>query len=65
MQKDVITNIEQLPLMLSAKDLQSMGFSRQTTYQLLNRQDAPIIRIGKRIFAHKDRFLEWIEHLDG
>ena len=34
------------PEILSAKDLQDMGFSRSMSYALFNREDIPVIRIG-------------------
>lgn len=45
---------------LSAKDLQDMGFSRSMSYALFNRKDIPIIHIGKRKFIRREKFLEWI-----
>ena len=48
------------PEILSAKDLQDMGFSRSMSYALFNREDIPVIRIGKRKFIRRDRFMEWL-----
>ena len=48
------------PEILSAKDLQDMGFSRSMSYALFNRTDIPVIRIGKRKFIRREKFLEWI-----
>lgn len=48
------------PEILSAKDLQEMGFSRSMSYALFNREDIPVIRIGKRKFIRRDRFMEWL-----
>ena len=48
------------PEILSAKDLQDMGFSRSMSYALFNREDIPVIRIGKRKFIRREKFLEWI-----
>lgn len=48
------------PEILSAKDLQDMGFSRSMSYALFNREDIPVIRIGKRKFIRRERFMEWI-----
>lgn len=45
---------------LSAKDLQDMGFSRSMAYALFNRADVPVIHIGKRKFIRREKFLEWI-----
>lgn len=48
------------PEVLSAKDLQDMGFSRSMSYALFNRKDIPVIHIGKRKFIRREKFLEWI-----
>ena len=48
------------PEILSAKDLQDMGFSRSMAYALFNRADVPVIRIGKRKFIRREKFLEWL-----
>lgn len=45
---------------LSAKDLQDMGFSRSMSYALFNRADVPVIHIGKRKFIRREKFLEWL-----
>ena len=48
------------PEIFSAKDLQEMGFSRSMSYALFNREDIPVIRIGKRKFIRRERFMEWL-----
>ena len=48
------------PEILSAKDLQEMGFSRSMSYALFNREDIPVIRIGKRKFIRREIFMEWL-----
>ena len=48
------------PEILSAKDLQDMGFSRSMVYALFNRVDVPVIHIGKRKFIRREKFLEWL-----
>ena len=52
------------PEILSAKDLQDMGFSRSMSYALFNREDIPVIRIGKRKFIRRERFMEWLAELE-
>ena len=46
------------PEILSAKDLQDMGFSRSMSYALFNREDIPVIHIGKRKFIRREKFIE-------
>lgn len=53
-------DLKHAPEILSAKDLQDMGFSRSMSYALFNRTDVPVIRIGKRKFIRREKFLEWL-----
>ena len=56
-------DLKHTPEILSAKDLQDMGFSRSMSYALFNRTDVPVIHIGKRKFIRREKFLEWLaEH---
>lgn len=48
------------PLLLSAKDIQKMGISRSMSYQILNRSDVPVIKIGERKMVKRDEFLDWL-----
>ena len=51
----------ELPLLISAKDMQKMGISRAMSYQILNRADLPIIKIGERKMVKRDEFLAWLD----
>ena len=53
-------DLKHTPEILSAKDLQEMGFSRSMSYALFNREDVPVIRIGKRKFIRREKFFEWL-----
>ena len=53
-------DLKTIPEILSAKDLQDMGFSRSMAYALFNRADVPVIHIGKRKFIRRGKFLEWL-----
>ena len=53
-------DLKHTPEILSAKDLQDMGFSRSMAYALFNRADVPVINIGKRKFIRRGKFLEWL-----
>ena len=53
---------EHLPLMLNAEDFQAvMNISRAGAYQLMHREDFPVIMIGKRMVVPRDKFLEWVQ----
>jgi len=56
-ENNFVTNASDLPLVMSAEDIQRMGFSRSNAYALLNREDMPVIVIGKRRYLMRDKFL--------
>lgn len=49
------------PEMMTATDLQNFGFTRSMAYAFLNREDVPMIRIGKRKFIRREKFYKWLE----
>ena len=53
---------EMLPMMLSANEIQSMGFTRTMAYSILNRDDVPVVKIGNRKFIQRDKFFEWLDN---
>ena len=52
---------EMLPMMLSANEIQAMGFTRTMAYSILNRDDVPVVKIGNRKFIQKDKFFDWLD----
>ena len=52
---------ETLPMMLSANDIQIMGFTRTMAYNILNRDDVPVVKIGSRKFIQRDKFFDWLD----
>ena len=55
------TDYSKIPLVMDAKDLQNLGFSRSMVYNILNQSDFPVIVIGGRKLVHRDRFFEWLD----
>ena len=53
--------MEEMPAMITAADLQRFGISRPIAYQLINRPDMPTVKIGRRMFIPKDKFLSWLD----
>ncbi len=51
----------EVPLLLSAKDLVNLGISRYMAYRILNREDVPVIKIGDRKLIKRDDFFAWLE----
>ena len=52
---------EDFPLLMSAKDLQKVGVTKTMAYQLLNREDIPVVCIGGRKFVNRDKFFQWLD----
>lgn len=50
-----------LPMMLSANEIQTMGFTRTMAYNILNRDDVPVVKIGSRKFVQRDKFFDWLD----
>lgn len=51
-----------LPVLLSARHLiDQFGVSRPMAYHLLNREDLPVVAIGRRRFLVRDAFCHWLE----
>lgn len=47
---------------MNVSDLQqALGIGRAHAYDLVNREDFPKIRIGKRILIPRDAFLRWLD----
>ncbi len=53
-------NNYELPMIMSAKNLQAMGFSRSMAYRLLQGDLIPVVIIGKRRFIRHETLLEWL-----
>ena len=56
-----MNNRFELPVMVSAKDLQAMGFGRGMAYRLLRGDIIPVVTVGTRRFIRQSVLLEWIE----
>ena len=49
------------PELIDAHALQSQfGLSRSAAYQLLSRNDLPVVVIGRRRFMHRTLFEQWL-----
>lgn len=45
-----MSNREDMPMLLTANDLQAMGFRRAMVYKILNSADVPVVKIGNTPF---------------
>lgn len=52
---------ENLPMMLSANDIQAMGFTRTMVYKILSSDEVPVVKIGSRKFVQRDKFFTWLD----
>ena len=61
MKKSVFTSYDELPLLLNVKQLaELLGVSDSSVYELIQKDDFPSLRIGKRIVIHKEELRKWI-----
>ena len=52
---------ENLPMMLSANDIQAVGFTRTMVYKILSSEEVPVVKIGSRKFVQRDKFFAWLD----
>ena len=66
MKKSIYTNYDELPLLLSVKQLVDlMGVSDSSIYELVQEDDFPSLRIGNRIVVPKEKFCRWVDAQTG
>lgn len=59
---NVCNSVEQLPLILQAKDIQTLlGISKGKTYEIMNSNDFPTIYLNKRMVVTRDAFFQWLD----
>lgn len=61
------TAYDELPLLLNVKQVASLlGISDSSAYELIQEDDFPSLRIGKRIVVPKENLQQWIsDHTKG
>ena len=61
LKKSIYTSYDELPLLLNVKQLADLlGVSDSSVYELIQEDDFPSLRIGKRIVIPKEELREWI-----
>lgn len=61
MKESVFTSYDQLPLLLNVKQLAALlGVADSSVYELIEEEDFPSLRIGKRIVIPKEALRKWI-----
>jgi excisionase family DNA binding protein len=59
--KSTYTNIEDLPLMLNAREAaEVLRISKSKVYELAQSESFPAIRIGKRVVIPRDKLIQWM-----
>lgn len=62
MKQLIYKNYDELPLMLSVKELATvLGVSRTSAYELIKTKGFPSIKIGSRVVIPKEKLIEWID----
>ena len=67
MKKSIYHNYEELPLFLNSETVaKTLGVSPSSAYELMHEPDFPMLRIGNRMVAPKEQFIQWVtEHTGG
>ena len=61
MKPSIYKSYDELPLMLNMKQLSDLlGISDASAYELVQEEDFPSLRIGKRIVVPKEELQNWI-----
>ena len=61
MKSSIYKSYDELPLLLNVKQLADLlGVSDSSVYELIQEDDFPSLRIGKRIVIPKEELREWI-----
>jgi excisionase family DNA binding protein len=56
-------NIDDYPIVLTANDIcKILKISKPTAYELMERTDFPLIRIGRCKRVIRDQFFEWLNY---
>ena len=59
--KSTYTNIEDLPLTLTAREAaEVLRISKSKVYELARTESFPAVRIGKRVVIPRDKLIEWM-----
>jgi len=62
MLKSSYMNFDELPIFLNAQIIANvLGISESSTYELMNEEGFPSLRVGSRIVVPRDKFLRWVE----
>ena len=54
---------ETLPILLTSKEAKKIGISRSMFYKLANQDGNFTVKIGERLFIHRDKFFEWLDRI--
>lgn len=66
MKQSVYKSYDELPLFLNARLIAKvLGIAESSAYELMHSNDFPVIKIGSRMVAPKEKFREWVEQNTG
>lgn len=58
----IVRNVEDLPLVLTPRDLQLLlGLSKNTIYSLLKSKNFPAFKVGKQYRVSQEAFANWMK----
>ena len=52
----------ELPEVMTIKDVQEfLKISKKTAYDLIKREEFPVVRLGRLLRINREKFLEWFD----
>lgn len=52
----------ELPEVMTIKDIQEfLKISKNTAYDLIKREEFPVVRLGRLLRINREKFLEWFD----
>jgi len=66
MAKKIITNLEELPAVLTMKHIQDvLGICKPEAYKLAHTKGFPVVKFGRVLRVPKSAFLRWLDNQAG
>lgn len=59
--KSLLGSVDDLPAIVSPKDIEKLGFSKAVVYRMFQTPGFPGARIGRRRVVRKEKLVEWLD----
>lgn len=59
----LVKTLAEMPYLMTAQNLQQLGFSKSASYAILNMEGMPVIHVGRRKCLVRDKFEKVLDRL--